>query len=395
LTLTPGTPFRRSFPLLLTSFVNRCGTIGLSVFPMLLVERKLSVGTSAWVMTGVRSASVLGTLAGGWLCDRVGLRATILLSFAVSGLGMGALPWAPVAWGPWGLLSLGFLAEGAMSFFPSSSRLYLVELVPAREHQESIGWLRAANNLGQILCFSVGWLFAGSGVGPLMLFDSGTSWLAALIGLRLLPCEGDRPMPAPWAPPEAALPKAGSLLLGTVLVSAAFSFLYQLFMVGAAARFKLELGNDGLRLYSQSMVINTVLCTLLAVHMARMLKRPGPAMALGTMLVTAGGILIAYGPLTRPCVYLGAFVLTLGEVVYAAVAQLTVMRLMPSHRRSGVLYSWTVAAQVLGRAAGGAAAFPWVIATRHGLSWALALMTLATAFCWICREELDRRVRCP
>ncbi|MGZ3741733.1 MAG: hypothetical protein ACXVB9_20320, partial [Bdellovibrionota bacterium] len=84
--------FRRSLPVTLTSFINKAGTIGLSIVPVILVEHHLSAGESASVMGAIKAAGLVGVLLGGRLCDLWGLRTTLLLSFLISGLGMLPLP---------------------------------------------------------------------------------------------------------------------------------------------------------------------------------------------------------------------------------------------------------------------------------------------------------------
>src|SRR4051812_41200248 len=89
--------FKRTLPVTLTSFVNKAGTIGLSIIPVVLVERKISVDQSAWIMGSIQAASLVGVLGGGWLSDVLGLRGTLLLSFLISGLGLAAVPFTSTA----------------------------------------------------------------------------------------------------------------------------------------------------------------------------------------------------------------------------------------------------------------------------------------------------------
>ena len=63
--------FRRSLPLITTSFINKTGTIGLSLVPMILVERHLSAGQSSLVMTLIKASTLGGTLLGGLSSDRL------------------------------------------------------------------------------------------------------------------------------------------------------------------------------------------------------------------------------------------------------------------------------------------------------------------------------------
>src|SRR3990167_6786949 len=176
--------FRASFPLVITSFVNKCGTIGLNLLPMLLVERQISAGDSSLVMTLVKVAAVGGLFLGGWTSDRLGMKKTILFSFIISGITLALIPFTPDLFT---LTLASIVSSGAIAMFPAASRLLLVELVPFHLQQESIAWLRTALNFGQVVCYSIGTIFSRWGILILFLFDSCTSILAAGIGAKILP----------------------------------------------------------------------------------------------------------------------------------------------------------------------------------------------------------------
>ena len=50
--------------------------------------------------------------------------------------------------------------------------------------------------------------------------------------------------------------------------------MYDLFLIGAAAKFRILFADQGLAIFSRVMVINTLLCSLLSVVAARTLRRP-------------------------------------------------------------------------------------------------------------------------
>jgi hypothetical protein len=349
---------RRARPLLATTFLNKCGAIGLSLLPMLLVERHASTADASLSMAVVKGAGLGGMLLGGVLTDRLGARLVLLGAFALQAVGLGLLPLAPTLAL---LVACGVAAKVGDSLFVSPSRLLLTELIEPANQAEAIGWLRTANNAGQIVCFGVGALFSAFGVMPLMLFDSATSLVALVLGSRLLPSlrppaartGADRrdPAPAGWGPAVLCAAANGGFVL-----------LYELFMVGAAGSYRLRYGESGLALFSTAMVIDTVLCALVAVVAARLFRDVRVVLPLGTALLAAGAALALAPGVPLPLLYVGVFVLTLGEIIYMSLASLTLIRLVPGHRARGASYSALLVLQELGRIAGGALAFPLAIA---------------------------------
>ncbi|MFN7135857.1 MAG: MFS transporter, partial [Myxococcales bacterium] len=152
LELPPAAPvFRQSLPVLLTTFVNKVGAVGLSLLPMLLVERALPSETSSLVMGLVKAAVLLGSFAGGWVADRAGLRVALVSSFAIAGTGLALLPLAS----DWVVLAaLAMLAQLGNAMFHSPARLLVTSAVAPEHQREAIGWLRGAVNGGQIVSFS-------------------------------------------------------------------------------------------------------------------------------------------------------------------------------------------------------------------------------------------------
>lgn len=387
--------FVKTRPLLITSFINKCGGIGLGLVPMLLVQRQASPADSAAIMTLVKSAAMVGTFGGGWLCDRVGVKRAVLVAFALNGVGIGLIPFVPSL----ALLCLfGMVAQTGQAMFPSSARLLVTQLVPPEQQRKSIGWLRSVNNLGQIVAFSISWAFSGLGIAPLLVFDAMTCLAAIAFGGRLIPRQAPLHEAAAARDPDSGeIPRPSRRdwrVLGVAaLCVGLYSFQYELYSVGAAAMFEISYGKRGLALFSQVMVINTVLCAALGVYAARFLRRVNYVMPAGLLLTTAGTWLtLILGPRMPWAIYSGAFVLTLGEVVFMAMGSYVLMRLTPSSRRQGSIYGSVLLVQMGLRVLGGAAAFPLVVHGAHPAAFVAAL-GLAALVCWASiRKELGARL---
>lgn len=379
---------RRALPLLATTFVNKVGSIGLSLLPMLLVERNAGTAESSLVLGSVKAAGLVSVLVGGALSDRLGARAVVLLSFALQGIGLGLLPFAPTL----ALMALaGIVGRTGEMFFQSPARLLLTESA-AREHRsEALGWLRTANNAGQVVCYGVGLLFAGAGVAPLMVFDAATSLVALGLGTRLLkPSETaeasavaeEPPVTTSWAP-----------ALWCAAANAGFVLVYEVFMVGAAASYRDRFGDRGLAVFSGAMVVNTVLCALVAVVASRTIRSPRRALPAGAVLMAVGAT-VALTPTTPPALILvGAFVLTLGEVVFAALSQVTLLQLVPARTNRGRAYGSLLLPQMGGRIVGAAIAFPLVVHGSAPTASVAALGAISVVVAWYAGREAERVLR--
>lgn len=335
---------------------------------MLLVERQVSGDAAALVMTMVKGAGLAGAFLGGWMGDRFGLKKSLVLSFVLSGIGLGLLPLAHAL----SLITvLAMIASLGGQMFPSTARLYLALFMSVSEQRESFGWLRMVNNLGQVVSFGVSWAFAGLGIAPLMLLDSAASLVAAGVSGRTL--EDRRPVserstsettgshstPTQWQPGQLK-----TLVLATLMV-AAMGCLYELYLVGAAAKFKLLYGAQGLVLFSQVMLMNTLLCAFLAVAATRWIQSPAFAMPVGFLMVGTGCALTFIGEPTQLKIFGGALALTLGEIIYMSMSGFVIVRLTPDGGRQGSIYGMSQFVQILGRVLGASIAFLTVVIDHH------------------------------
>jgi MFS family permease len=355
---------RRSLPLLVTTFINRCGTIGLSLLPMLLVEKGFSSGSSAAVMTGVKTGLLVGTYLGGVLSDRVGMKWSLVASFFLSGVGLGFLPFgSTVLWiGFWAVVT-----QFGQALFYSPARLLVVELVPPEEQQESMGWLKTTNNLGNIFSYVLGTLFAGLGVTLLILFDSVTSLTACIVGAWLLPNPTKH---------EPGAKKQGGEATGTwktfvmcTLTVAGFYFLFDLFMVSTSARCRALFGQEGLRIFSEAMVLNTVLCTAFVVVAARRLNNPRVVFPVSILLSAIAMLLVAHDVKQKAVILVATLIITVAEILFTALAQFVLIRATPASGSQGAIYGFSLLVQSAARVVGSALAFPMIVNGDHPMTF--------------------------
>lgn len=351
--------FRQTRPVLLTTFTNKVGSIGLSLVPILLVKRGVSTVEGVAVLAILKAMILAGTLIGGALSDRLSSRALVLAALLMSAFGLGLLPFQRTLLL---ILACGILAQLAESMMNVVQRILLVSQVDSPHQKEALGWMRMVNNFAQIFSYTIAAMAARLGVMPLMVFDASTSLAAFFVGRRILPGAG------PGAARDRALSggnagRAGSktAFFGCALVLMGWALFYELFLEGGAGRLEMLHPGEGLRRFSSMMVLNTVLCAAFAVHASRFFQKAWAAITLGLILTAMGIVVAVWGMASQSWVLAGMLCITLGEIMLGALAQYTLMRLTPSGHNEGFYYSLGLTLMQCGRIAGAALAFPLLI----------------------------------
>lgn len=359
-----------AWPLVLTSFINKSGTIGLSLLPMLLIEKNISVAESSFIMGAVKASLFLGHIMGGVGSDRIGLRFTVNTSFFICGLGLALLPFADSAWL---ILLCGIFAQAGTAMFTSASRILLSELVAKTSFQSALAWLRSANNLAQVISSAIASIFASMGLKFLFLFDAVTSFIALIFGAKWMPDSHahkqikDQPKlfsilkdPQFWKQPQT---KRYFLIIGMLFC---FFIIYDLAYLGISAKCKILWGNDGIRYFTYFNLINTTFCGLLAIPATRIFQDVRKAFPLGFILVAAGGAL-ALNTESLWQILIGGFLFSLGELIFSTLSQFTMIEETPPFAK-GTFYGFSLVLQSAGRVIGSAMIFPLVIAENYSLA---------------------------
>jgi MFS family permease len=382
--------FRQSRPVLLTTFTNKVGSIGLSLIAILLVKRGVTTAQGSLVLTALKATTLAGTLAGGALTDRFSARNLVLAALLLSASGLGFLPFQTSIWL---ILLFGVLAQFAEALMNVVQRLLLMHEVDFEYQKESLGWMRMVNNFAQIFSFSIAAVGSSLGVTPLMLLDSATSLGAFALGRKILP------RTPPGSEPGARLGGEGgghggrSAFFRCALVLMGWTFFYELFMEGGAGRLEVLHPGQGLHRFSTMMILNTVLCAAFAVHATRLFTKSWTAIT-GGMALTALGVLFAgWGMASQLQVFGGMLLITFGELMLGAVAQYTLMRLTPGDSRAGFYYSLGLSLMQCGRMAGASLAFPLLIHAESLTKFTivvLSVLAVQLGLLWSLRTEVVR-----
>lgn len=355
---------RYGWPLYLVTFVNKVASIALSLLPALLVARETDTATASLALGLVRAGTIAGTLLSGPIADRWGLKPTLLLSLLLSGLGVAAM----AAQGAlWPLVIGALVAQIGMGMTPMALRLLLVARVPAEHQRQSLGWQRSVTNGALVVSFSLGALLGGEHVGTLLLLDAAGSLLAALLTQALLGGGS--------AEQKTLAPSGAHLWLPFARITAilgAWRMSYEIYLSASAAMLQRAWGDDGISLYSQIMVMNTVLCALFGVLSARWIDDPRWSVPLGLLLLLVGSAIGVSDVGSLLLVAAGMGAVTLGELLFTATSQFVWMALLPDGPRRSTVFAMATTATYAMRSLGGVLTWPLVVdAERPSLGMAL------------------------
>lgn len=372
--------FKKTLPLTTTVFINKCGSIGLNLIPMLLVEKHLRAKDAALVMTIIKVTSIGGTFLGSYLCDDLGMKFTLLLSFLLAGIGLAGLPmFDSLA----ALIAFACVAHLGNAMFSGPMRLLISEVAQPHEQQEAWGWFRTANNVGQIVAFSIGTFFSTLGIPALFYFDAITSLFATGIGSKIIKKNPHQDELHATTHPHH-LTQNMKTFLAFAFVTGGFSCLYELFIVSVSANSKIYFGELGVKIYSQSMLINTVICALVAIPASKTIKNPRIAFPMGIVFMGLGSAIAFTAKSQLWMLFLGMLLVSIGEIFYTALSTYVLIRITPKVKKKGTIFGIGLVFQPVGRIIGAAIAFPCVVYGKHVMVMPLilSLIVLSVAF-WI------------
>ena len=382
---------RRSLPeaywiVWLGTLVNRSGGfVGPLLTFYLTGERHLSIATAGVVVSLFGAGSVIAALVGGVMTDRLGRRATMLISMVGGSVLMATLGFqrdlVAIAVNTF---ALGFVGE----LYRPAVMAYVGDVVPPQDRLRAFGYLYWVINLSFAFAAVMGGLLSKWSYTALFVADAATMiGFAALIGARVRETR----------PPAAARGEAGAARTRLVDVLRDRTFMmFWLLSFGAsfliyqsAVPLSGHLASQG---YDQSaygglLAVNGVLIVLLQPRLTLWGATHDRSRLLALSAFLIGGGIALHGPSSWIAIHVAAIaVWTIGEII-AAPLNATVVTSMASvdarGRYQGTLgMAWGLASMV-GPLAGGAvldhvgAAALW--ASCFVIGTVVALGFLATA----------------
>ncbi len=320
-------------------FINRVGTMVLPFLALYLTTRQgFSTAAAGLTLSLYGVGAALGTLAGGWLCDRTDPNRLLVWSLVAGGIGFAVLGLVD---GPGAICTLVFaVAVVGEAFRPANSTALALATAPA-DRARTFALRRLAINLGMTFGPAIGGVLALYDYRWLFFVDGGTCVLAALPAWWLLRAGGRAaavpatvasgagsaagPPGATAAPPVSYRSpwRDGPFLALMGLVSLLAVVLFQLWgTYPLTMRQVYRLGEDKIGLL---FAVNTLLIVALEMAIVMAARRfvPLKVVGVGAVLMGAGLGMIPFGD-TFGYAALGAVVWTFGEMLSLPFAEAVV-----------------------------------------------------------------------
>ncbi|MBE2250872.1 MAG: MFS transporter [Myxococcus sp.] len=308
--------------------INRTGSFIVPLMTVYLTrERGTTLVEAGSILALYGVGSLAGTTLGGTLADRIGRRATLLVSLVTSSLVMVALGQARDL----SLIgALVFVLGLTADLFRPASQALVADLVAPEFRVKAFGTQYWAINLGFAFAALVGGFVARSGFGVLFFADAATT----------LACAGVIFLGVPETRPERAEGLRGSLL--TPFLDRAFvpflglSYVTAFVFMQHLTSLPQDMTEKGLgpEAFGIALATNGVLIVLLQPLVLRAVTSgsPGRPLALGALVTGVGFGLTAFAA-ALPAFALTVAVWTLGEIVMAPVNSTVVADRAPAHLR--------------------------------------------------------------
>jgi predicted MFS family arabinose efflux permease len=367
--------------LILGIFVSRTGSFFATFATLFLTNRGFSLRALPAVLVAIGVSGMVGSLAGGWLADRIGHRATLVLSMLASAAAVAMLVASPTH--ALIVVAVCSVALCTQSYTPAASALLIVNTEPV-DRVPTFAFFRLALNVGAALGALIAGVIATRSFTDLFAVEAVAYTTCALIiflGLRDARTESD-PAAVDEALAEAADAGQPPAELPAVAPTAAPParhlppWLLCLLLFGVAAVYAqyqstlpLQLVRHGYStaFYGALLALNGVLVIVFELPISSVTRRlPWVLPIMGGVLLMTAGLVVA-AMVTLVAVVAIAFVaFTAGEMVFAPVANAAVAELSPpgtEARYQGLLAT----AQGLGFSLGPAIGTTAFAFSRHAL----------------------------
>jgi len=175
---------REVWLLALMMLINRSGTMVIPFLTLYLTSTLgFDLGQAGWVMSTFGLGSVVGSLIGGQLTDRIGAFQVMFWALFLSVFGFITLIWMKSFLG---VCSVIFLTSTVAESFRPASFSAIADCSPTENRTRAIALVRVAINLGMAIGPAIGGIIAASvGFKYLFIID-GLTCLAAAIFLKII-----------------------------------------------------------------------------------------------------------------------------------------------------------------------------------------------------------------
>jgi MFS family permease len=313
------------------TLVNRVGAFVLPFLAFYLTDQlDLTPAFVGLVLATFGFGSIVATLLGGVLSDRMGRRPVLLisqLSTAVTLVALGLTTNPPAV-----LVLCGVLGLTSNTARPAFSAM-MTDLVPAEDRVRAFSLNYWAVNLGFAIAPVLGGLLARSGYLSLFLVDAATTLVFAVLVFLRVP----ESHPALGAPRSATAGSMADVLRDRVFLSfVLLSFGFAVVFMQHLSTLPVQMGDDGLSpaQYGSVIALNGALIVLVTVPLTRWLQRYRRSRVLAVSSVFLG---LGFGSTmwaSTPGQYAATIVVwTVGEVIGASIGPAVVADLAPAALR--------------------------------------------------------------
>jgi MFS family permease len=311
------------------AFVNRFASFAVVFLVLYLTRLGSSIQRAGLVVAVWGAGEVLASLAGGHLADRLGRRATIVLSMAASAAAMVALS---LVHGYAGIVPIAFVAGLASEMYRPAGGALMADLVPEGQRVTAFAALRFAVNLAIAAGAAVAGLLANHSISWVFLSDAATSVLFVIIALVALP-PGRRVGPEEEGERRGYRGALRDRAFAVFLLSSALAaFVY----FQQQSTLPLHVRASGLSNadFGLLLSLNGLLVVLFELPLSAFtMRRPARAMiALGFLLVGLGFGLTAVAH-SLAALMATVTIWTLGEMIGAPIGYAYVADIAPEHLR--------------------------------------------------------------
>src|SRR5512133_3326660 len=314
-------------------FVNRLASFVATFLALYLVRERGFAPDAAGRVVSLFGAGVFvaGPL-GGTLADAIGRRTTMLLSFALGALSVGAIGFLrdPIL-----LATFAFLAAATSELYRPAMAAAIADVVPPEDRARAWGLVYWVTNLGWTFGLALGGALAARSFTALFLVDAATTLAFAAVVARRVP--ETRPLATQVHPPLTGLARvfADRTFVLFLLLNVASLVVFVQFQL--AAPLDMNAHGVGPGTFAALLSINGFGVVLLQPLAGPALARHdgGRLLAASALLIGAGfGVYALAGVLPPLPVYLAGVVLwTMGEVVGFPAAATVVANLSPPDLR--------------------------------------------------------------
>lgn len=327
---------REAWVLYLGTFVNRFGSFVLPFLVLYLIKRGYSAVQAGAVVGLYGVGSLLASMAGGYLADHLGRRATIAASMFSSAAILVVLSQARHLAAIAVLTTLAGLT--AELYRPASGAL-LADLVPAGRRVTAFALYRLAINAGFAMGPAVAGFLADRSFLWLFVGDALTSAVFGILSLLALPA-GTHARPAQEQQGEAARTILRDRTFVRFLVA---SILVGFVYVQSISTFALHVRDSGLSnaIYGSLVSLNGLLIIFLELPITGITQRlPARGVIAAGIAVTGLGFGLTALAHTAPALALTVVVWTMGEIISAPVGSAYVADIAPLHLRGRYQGAW-------------------------------------------------------